>query len=248
MFECSREVRIGGRTVTRTLAEMKEHREKWDRRFIDLMKVAEGWSKDPSTKVGAVIVRPDLTVASIGYNGFPRGMSDDAELYADRPTKYSRIVHGEMNAILNAHGSVDGCTLYVPFPPCDRCAVHVVQAGIKRVVYIEPTDDIKSRWADAFVQTAAIFADAGIEVTELPLVANGLTGKFEEVQPYPKLKLVIDMPSVDGKQIVGGGHTIDLNFLASKVDISTDEARHSFTKSLLSKVGELALGSVTNAQ
>lgn len=228
-----RETRIGGRTVTRTLAEMKEHRLKWDRRFIDLMKVAEGWSKDPSTKVGAVIVRPDLTVASIGYNGFPRGMSDDAELYADRPTKYSRIVHGEMNAILNAHGTVEGCTLYVPFPPCDRCAVHVVQAGIARVVYEEPTADIKSRWGEAFVQTAAIFADAGIEVTELA-----------PVQVYPKVKITIEMPSVDGRQIIGGGHHIDLNFLETQCDISTDSSRHTFAKAMMQKLGEISLQNV----
>lgn len=237
MFECSREVRIGGRTVTRTLAEMKEHREKWDRRFIDLMKVAEGWSKDPSTKVGAVIVRPDLTVASIGYNGFPRGMSDDDALYADRPTKYSRIVHGEMNAILNAHGPVAGCTLYVPFPPCDRCAVHVVQAGIKRVVYIEPTEDIKSRWAEAFVQTAAIFADAGIEVTELPL----------EKAEYPKLLISIEMPSISGEKVVGYYHQIDLAFLETQQDISSDDARMNVVKGFAKVIGEVNLKALTNA-
>jgi dCMP deaminase len=236
MFENHREVRIAGRTVTRTLAEMKVHREKWDRRFIDLMKVAEGWSKDPSTKVGAVIVRPDLTVASIGYNGFPRGMSDDDALYADRPTKYSRIVHGEMNAILNAHGSVQGCTLYVPFPPCDRCAVHVVQAGIKRVVYIEPTDDIKSRWAEAFVQTAAIFADAGIEVTELPLE-----------QLPPKLLISIEMPSISGDKKVGMYHQIDLSFLETQTDISTDEARMKVAKGFANVIGEVNLKALTNA-
>jgi dCMP deaminase len=235
MFDNSREVRLGGRTHTRTLAEMKVRREKWDRRFIDLMKVAESWSKDPSTQVGAVIVRPDLTVASIGYNGFPRGMSDDDALYADRPTKYSRIVHGEMNAILNAHGTVEGCTLYVPFPPCDRCAVHVVQAGIKRVVYLEPTADIKSRWGEAFVATAAIFADAGIEVTELPL-------KKRE----PICNIWVELPNVAGDQMVGGVHQIDLNFLGLKTPIDTDQDRLQFAKALLQKVGELALGQVAS--
>jgi dCMP deaminase len=150
-----------------TLAETRARREKWDRWYLGMVAYVATASKDPSTKVGAVIVRPDLTVAAVGYNGFPRGMSDDPALYADRPTKYSRIVHGEMNAILNAHGAVDGCTLYVPFPPCDRCAVHVVQAGIKRVVYEEPSEDIKSRWSEQFKQTAAIFEDAGMEVTVL---------------------------------------------------------------------------------
>lgn len=224
--------RIRGTTHTLTLAEVRQQREKWDRRFIDLMNVVGSWSKDPSTKVGAVIVRPDLTVAAVGYNGFPRGMSDDADLYADRPTKYSRIVHGEMNAILNAHGSVKDCTLYVPFPPCDRCAVHVVQAGIARVVYVEPTEDIKTRWSEAFEQTAAIFADAGMEVSVLPLVSAA----------SDRVNITIEMPTTNGQKIVGGNHQIDLEFLASQVDISTDDARVSFTKRLLNRVGELALG------
>lgn len=151
-----------------TLAGQRRNQLKWDRRFIDLMNVVGSWSKDPSTKVGAVIVRPDRTVVSVGYNGFPRGMSDHTELYEDKPTKYSRIVHGEMNAILNAHGSVEGCTLYVPFSPCDRCAAHVVQAGITRVVYEEPTDDILSRWEEPFRLAAAIFKDAGTKIVVLP--------------------------------------------------------------------------------
>ena len=50
--------------------------EKWDRRFLALAEHVADWSKDPSTKTGAVIVRPDRTIASMGYNGFPRGMAD----------------------------------------------------------------------------------------------------------------------------------------------------------------------------
>lgn len=207
------------------VATKAARREKWDRRFIDLMNVAGSWSKDPSTKVGAVIVRPDLTVAAIGYNGFPRGMSDAAELYEHRPTKYSRIVHGEMNAILNAHGSVEGCTLYVPFPPCDRCAVHVVQAGIKRVVYVEPTEDIKSRWAEAFEMTAAIFEDAGMEITVLPLPPVDLSIRCE-----------ITMPSVDGTKLVGGGCKTDLLLAGMNSDLSTDDARQGFISKLINAI------------
>jgi dCMP deaminase len=244
MQDVHRQVRFGGKTHLRTMEEMREHREKWDRRFIDMMNVVGSWSRDPSTKVGAVIVRPDLTVAAVGYNGFPRGMSDDAELYEHRPTKYSRIIHGEMNAILNAHGDVAGCTLYVPFPPCDRCAVHVVQAGIKRVVYVEPTEDIKSRWAEAFEMTAAIFADAGMEVTVLPLDEDKVERKFGNVPVYPKCEITITMPSVDGKQLVGGGHNIDLDFLASKVNIETDADRLAYANKLLNLIGEIALDKV----
>lgn len=66
---------------------------KWDRRFLRLAQEVASWSKDPSTKTGAVIVRPDKTIAAIGYNGFPRGCDDAPELYAHRETKLSRVVH-----------------------------------------------------------------------------------------------------------------------------------------------------------
>ncbi len=141
---------------------------KWDRFYLGMAEYVATASKDPSTKVGSVIVRPNNTIASVGYNGFPRGMSDDPALYADRETKYSRIVHAEMNAILNAHGPVDGFTLYNTFPPCDRCAVFVVQAGIRRVVTLSVPTEAADRWASSLAKTAAIFADAGVVMVELP--------------------------------------------------------------------------------
>lgn len=153
----------------RSRASDEARRDKWDAYYLGMAQYVATASKDPSTQVGAVIVRPNNTLASIGYNGFPRGMNDDPAIYADRPTKYSRIVHAEMNAILNAHGPVDGCTLYTSkLPPCDRCAVFVVQAGIARVVYEKPDADILERWADSLAATAAIFAEAGIPMTQFP--------------------------------------------------------------------------------
>ena len=147
---------------------MSRGSEWWDMWYLRLAKQVSTASLDPSTKVGAVICRPDKTVASVGYNGFPRGMSDDPELYSDRPTKYSRIIHAEMNAILNAHGPVEGCTLYTStLPPCDRCAVFVVQAGITRVVFEKIAEkELAERWAESLAKTADIFKEAGIPVTE----------------------------------------------------------------------------------
>lgn len=137
---------------------------KWDNFFLGMADHMATASKDPSTKVGAVIVRPDLSVASVGFNGFARSMADTPELYDNREEKYSRIIHGEMNAILNAHGSVDGCTLYtVPFAPCERCAVMVIQAGIKRVVAPTLPDRLKERWSDSLQRAAEFFAEAGVE-------------------------------------------------------------------------------------
>jgi dCMP deaminase len=141
---------------------------KWDLRFLALAQHVATWSKDPSTKCGAVIVRPDRTIASLGYNGFPRGVSDAEETYANREEKYKRVVHSEMNAILSANELVRGFTLYnVPLPPCERCAVHIIQAGISRVVSFEPDSSTLARWGSAFELSKTLFREAGVEVVLL---------------------------------------------------------------------------------
>ena len=105
------------------------------------------WSKDPSTKCGAVITHPDHRVVSVGFNGFPKGTSDDIELYNNRDEKYRRVVHSEKNAILFAKGiDLNDCIMYiVPMPPCSQCAGMIIQSGIKRVVTIEPLLEYKMR-------------------------------------------------------------------------------------------------------
>lgn len=143
---------------------------KWDRRFLELAKYISLWSKDPSTQCGAVIVRPDRTIASVGYNGFPRGCDDSPELYADREAKYARVVHCEMNAILSAREPLQGYTLYTwPFLTCDRCAVHVIQAGIDCVVACTCPEDKKERWGEMFKRAHALYAEAGVGVLELDM-------------------------------------------------------------------------------
>lgn len=145
--------------------EAEARQQKWDMRFLSLAKTVASWSKDPSTQTGAVIVRPDRTVASLGYNGFPRQSSDRLEDYANRDLKLSKIVHCEMNAILSAREPVRGYTLYTwPFMSCDRCAVHVIQAGIKRVVAPEIPADKKDRWAEIMARSEAYFQEAGVEL------------------------------------------------------------------------------------
>ena len=133
--------------------------EKWQSRFLDLAKHIAGWSKDPSTKVGCVIVRPDRTIASIGYNGAPRGVIDDN--LDDRDYKLAVTVHAEMNAILSAHERLDGCTLYVwPMPPCSHCAGAVIQSGVTRVVAPKPGE----RWAQSCRLGRTMMWEAGLEV------------------------------------------------------------------------------------
>lgn len=136
---------------------------KWDIRFLDLAKLVSTWSKDPSTKVGAVITDANNRIVSIGYNGFPQGVIDDSRL-DDRETKYKMIVHGEMNAILFANKSLDNCTLYTyPFMPCPRCSAMIIQTGIKRVVSYKNTI---SRWEDEFTLSRSLFNEAKIEYYE----------------------------------------------------------------------------------
>jgi dCMP deaminase len=142
--------------------------DKWDIRFLELAKFVSDWSKDPSTKTGAAIIRPDRTIASIGFNGFPRGMQDNEELYNNREIKYSRIVHCEMNAILSADESLKGYTLYTyPFASCDRCAVHVIQSGIERVVFPKLPDELKERWEDSLKKTLSYFNEVNLNVNEI---------------------------------------------------------------------------------
>ena len=139
--------------------------EKWDLRFLNMAKHISQWSKDPSTKCGAVIVAPNRSIVSLGYNGFPRGMLDDLSLYVDRQVKYDRVVHCEMNAILSATQPVTGCTLYTwPLLSCPRCAVHTIQAGIVRCVSVTVPHDKVRRWNPEIQKSLEYFREAGVEV------------------------------------------------------------------------------------
>ena len=143
-----------------------EHSNKWDQRFIDLAKQISTWSKDPSTKIGAVAVGSKGQILSQGYNGFPRGIADTEERYNDRPTKYKYVVHAEMNVIYNAtyNGvSLDGATLYVyGLPVCSECAKGIIQVGIKRVV-IYTDSDVPEIWNEMYNLSWSMFIESGVE-------------------------------------------------------------------------------------
>ncbi len=143
------------------LARVKQAR--WDRYFLTVAQAVSTASKDPSTKVGAVIVRPDKTMASFGYNGFPRGIADTDERLNNREVKYDLVVHGEINAIHTAREPLHGYTLYTwPFITCKRCSLHVIQAGIKRVVAPELPDHLKERWAASVRDAGKLYDEAGV--------------------------------------------------------------------------------------
>jgi len=139
---------------------------KWDLRFLEMARSAAGWSKDPSTKVGAIIVDDDKRVISVGYNGFPKGVTDDERL-DDREEKYKMIVHAERNALLFANKDVKICSIYTyPFMPCSVCAGMIIQAGIKRVVTVENNN---SRWQKDFVVSRQMFKESEIDLIQYSL-------------------------------------------------------------------------------
>lgn len=142
--------------------------DKWDFRFLDLANTIARWSKYPSTQTGAIIVRPDKTIASIGYNGFARGCDDHPTFYEDREEKLGRIIHAEMNAILSAREPLHGYTLYnSTFLTCDRCAVHAIQAGIRRVVAPICPPDKAARWETLLHRARDCFKEAGVVCEEV---------------------------------------------------------------------------------
>lgn len=120
---------------------------KWDYRFLEMAKLISTWSKDPSTKCGSVIVRPNKTICSTGFNGFPQKMEDNPDLYENRDEKYPRVIHAEMNSLLFSAESVKGYTIYIwPMLPCERCFIHLVQAGITRFISQPCPEDKIDRW------------------------------------------------------------------------------------------------------
>lgn len=134
--------------------------DKWDVRFLGLSRFISSFSKDPSTQVGAAIIRPDRSIVSMGYNGLPIGVLDVAERLEVRETKYRVICHAEKNAITFARQDLRGCTIYTyPFMPCAQCAGMIIQAGIKTVV--APRSD-NPRWQEDFGLTRRMLNEAGV--------------------------------------------------------------------------------------
>ena len=140
----------------------------WDEYFMGVAMLAGKRSKDPSTQVGACIVGNDNKILSQGYNGLPRGCSDD-EFPWDREgemleTKYPYVVHAELNAILNSRGTdLYDSKIYVGLFPCNECAKAIIQSGIKEVVYLS------DKYADTDIVKASkrLFIAAGVKITKL---------------------------------------------------------------------------------
>jgi dCMP deaminase len=139
--------------------------ESWRNKFLGLAEYVSKWSKDPSTKVGAVITTHDHEIVSIGYNGLPRKVQDTAERLNNRDLKYKMICHAERNALTFAKRDLTGCTLYTfPFGPCPVCAGMFIQANIGLVVFPGTTNP---RWFEDIELSKKMFTEAGIQFEQV---------------------------------------------------------------------------------
>ncbi len=140
---------------------------KWSKRFYQMAELVASWSKDPSTRVGAVITA-DNRIVSVGFNGYPHGVSDSADT-DDRELKYLKTLHAEENAILFAKRDLVGCEIWVTHFPCPNCAAKIIQTGIAKVHCPEQDADFLSRWQDKITVSEDMFQQAGVQVDWMPL-------------------------------------------------------------------------------
>ena len=152
----------------------------WDEYFMGIAMLAARRSKDPNTQVGACIVSQDNIIISTGYNGMPKGCSDD-EFPWDRKgeneaaTKYPYVVHAELNAILKDSGrDLRGSRIYVALFPCNECAKAIIQSGIKEVIYLS------DKYHDTMLNLVSkrMLSAAGVKFTQLKTTVKSITLDF----------------------------------------------------------------------
>ncbi|MCL1946106.1 MAG: dCMP deaminase family protein [Chitinivibrionia bacterium] len=139
----------------------------WDEYFMGVAMLSAQRSKDPNTQVGACIVNPQNRIVGVGYNGFPRGCSDDEFPWeregAALDTKYVFVAHAELNAVLNSTEKLENCRIFVALFPCNECAKVIIQSGIKEVIYLSDkygeTDGVKA--------SKRMFDAAGVKYSQL---------------------------------------------------------------------------------
>jgi dCMP deaminase len=138
---------------------------KWELRYLEMAKLVSTWSKDPSTKVGSVIVDSDNTVISVGFNGLPRRIQDTDQRLNNRDIKLKMIIHAEINAIITAKRPLNGATIYTyPFMSCSQCAGMIIQSGICRHISYKTNNE---RWKDSFDLALEMFDEARVIVNLL---------------------------------------------------------------------------------
>lgn len=170
---------------------MNEKQLGWDEYFLNIAEAVAAKSKDPSSKMGCVIVSPNKRVVSLGYNGLIQGSDESKLTLSERPMKYHFVIHSEMNALLFAREDLRGYTVYNQVATCDNCLKHCLQAGIKRFVYRElrvksySTDPTKSmtnyETDEAIVRLLASMPDV-----QTLNISNGKTYTQDIIDSYPE--------------------------------------------------------------
>ncbi len=149
----------------------------WDEYFMGIAMLAARRSKDPNTQVGACIVSQDNIIISTGYNGMPKGCSDDEFPWGREgdDAKYPYVVHAELNAVLNANGrDLRNSRLYVALFPCNECAKAIIQSGVKEVIYLS------NKYSDSMATLASrrMLDAAGVKCTQLRTDLKNITLDF----------------------------------------------------------------------
>ncbi|RST72630.1 deoxycytidylate deaminase [Candidatus Aquarickettsia rohweri] len=160
----------------------------WDEYFMTLAYLVSMKSKDPSTRVGAVIVGKDNEIISTGYNGLPRNVEDKIDRYVNKDYKYLSSNHAEENAILNcARNGVSSknCSIYTPWIPCSRCAKSIIQAGISEVIYDEnfPGNDVNNQnevWKQSIEVSNEILLEAKVKIRKFNGKLIKIKGLYQE--------------------------------------------------------------------
>lgn len=143
---------------------------KWDERFLDVARLVSNWSKDPGTRIGAVLVH-ERRILATGYNGIPQGIHDDLLLHVERSVKLAYTIHAEINALLNAakYGiSTNNTTIYITADPCVDCCKALIQAGVKRIVVPKQLDfDFDKRWQGNLELARTLLSEVSISIERI---------------------------------------------------------------------------------
>jgi dCMP deaminase len=147
--------------------------DKWAGRLLKMAHDVASWSKDESTKVGAVITTSDGKPISWGFNGMPMGTDDTVPERHDRPLKYKWFCHAERNAMdLASRADLSDCVMFVTFSPCTNCAQSIIQRGIKTLVVDEnhTAEKMPERWQEDMLVAQEMLTEAGVKI--VPRIAN----------------------------------------------------------------------------
>lgn len=170
---------------------MDQKQREWDEYFMKIAETVAVKSKDPSSKMGCVIVDKDKRVVSLGYNGMLQGADESKMTLSERPMKYYFAIHSEMNAILFAHQDLTGCTIYNRVATCENCLKYCLQAGIKRFVYKDlrvhsHSSDPSKSMTNVETDEAVIRLLSSMPEVQTLNISNGKTYIEDILSSYPE--------------------------------------------------------------